>query len=182
MNVEMIWQEYQVSLRAFLHRNVSNSADVDDLLQEILIKVYQKLSSVKESKKIKSWLFQIANHTIIDFYRKRARQYSLSEEELWYHDDDPQLFDQLSACVAPFIHALPEEQAELLIAIEMNGVSQKEYAKQSGINYSTLKSRVQKGRQSLFSLFNECCALSLDGKGNLVAVERKSKTCSCCHR
>ncbi|UJF19737.1 RNA polymerase sigma factor SigZ [Vibrio sp. SS-MA-C1-2] len=180
MNVETIWQEYQASLKAFLHRNVSNSADVDDLLQEILIKVYQKLDSVKESKKIKSWLFQIANNTIIDFYRKRGSQRELSEDDLWYKDDDPDLLQQLSSCVEPFIDAMPKEEAEILTAIEINGLSQKEYAKQSGINYSTLKSRVQKGRRSLFSLFDECCALSLDEKGNLIKIESKGNECHYC--
>lgn len=43
MNAEAIWQEYQMSLKAFLHKNVANPDDVDDLLQDILLKSYQNL-------------------------------------------------------------------------------------------------------------------------------------------
>ncbi|MCJ8272648.1 MAG: RNA polymerase sigma factor SigZ, partial [Psychrosphaera sp.] len=72
MNLETLWLAYQSNLKAFLHKNVSNPNDVEDLLQEILIKTHQNLGQLKDSKKVKSWLFQIANHTIIDFYRKRG--------------------------------------------------------------------------------------------------------------
>jgi len=68
MNIEKIWLEYKTALQRFLHSKVSNEADVDDLLQEILIKTYSNLSTVKDQTSIKAWLFQIANHTIIDFY------------------------------------------------------------------------------------------------------------------
>lgn len=47
LKVEDIWAEYQSSLKAFLYKNVSNHADVDDLLQEILLITYQNLKRVK---------------------------------------------------------------------------------------------------------------------------------------
>ncbi len=38
MNIEFVWKEYQAAIRAFLHSRVSDADDVDDLLQDILIK------------------------------------------------------------------------------------------------------------------------------------------------
>ncbi len=180
MNVESVWREYQASLKGFLHKNVASPDDVDDLLQDILLKSYQNLHRIHDSKKVKAWLFQIANNTIIDFYRRRGRNQKVEKEELWYSQSDKSVLQQLSLCVVPFISALPKQEAELLTAIEINGVSQKEYAAQHGIKYSTLKSRVQKSRQLLFNLYSNCCDLSLDEHGNLIEFQEKTNKCQQC--
>ena len=180
MNLETLWLAYQSNLKAFLHKNVSNPNDVEDLLQEILIKTHQNLGQLKDSKKVKSWLFQIANHTIIDFYRKRGNAQDPVESELWYTQAEKEVFEQLSQCILPFINGLSDDEASLLRAIEIEGISQKAYAAQQGIKYSTLKSRVNKSRQNLYHLFNACCELPVNGSGQLVDFIARSKSCSNC--
>ncbi len=179
MNVETIWKEYRQSLKAFLHKSVANPDDVDDLLQEILIKTYHNLATIQETKKIKSWLFQVANHTIIDFYRKRGSKTVPDGENLWFDESQDSITEKLAQCVTPFINQLPEEEAQLLKAIEIEGISQKDYAKQHGIKYSTLKSRVQKSRHKLLGVFNQCCSFSIDSRGNVSDYERKQPKCDC---
>ena len=180
MNLESIWQEYSTSLRGFLYSRVSNDADVEDLLQEVLIKTHQNLDTVKSSEKIKPWLFQLANNTIIDFYRKKGRSRDISAADLWYADDDVVVEQALAQCVEPFIRALPKKSADLLLAIDIEGQSQKDYAEKAGISYSTIKSQVQRGRAKLRTLFDDCCSLTLDNHGNVVEFLAKSGGCDSC--
>lgn len=183
MTLENVWAQYQHALRSFLHSKVSNPDDVEDLQQEILIKTHQNLSNVKDAESIKSWLFQLANRAIIDFYRKRARQQrddGLAADDLWFEEQQATIEQEMVNCLEPFIQALPSEQSTLLNAVELQGVSQKELALQSGISYSTLKSRVQKGRSELKKLFEQCCTLQLDHQGNVVDYHPKSNGCSHC--
>jgi RNA polymerase sigma-70 factor, ECF subfamily len=181
MKIETIWSEYQSSLKAFLHSKISNPSDVDDLLQEIILKTYSSLDTLKEEDSIKPWLFQIANRTIIDFYRKSSRHNNdLNTEDLWYGDNEHDVKTELSNCITPFIKALPADMAELINAIEIEGKSQKAYAEELGVSYSTLKSRVQKGRKELRTLFDECCHYSLDKFGNLIDFDKKSDNCRNC--
>ena len=181
MNLENIWQDYSTSLRSFLHSKVSNDADVEDLLQEVLIKTHQNLDTVASSEKIKPWLFQITNNTIIDFYRKKGRAKDISAADLWYAEDDDVVVEQaLAQCVEPFIRALPKKTADLLLAIDIEGQSQKDYAEKAGISYSTLKSQVQRGRAKLRVLFDECCSLSLDKHGNVMEFQAKKGGCDSC--
>jgi len=180
MNVEVVWKEYSASLKAFLHTNISNPADVDDLLQDILIKTYQNLHHVKDIKKIKPWLFQVASRAIIDFYRKQAKGNNLTTDDLWYHGDDQSVHAQLSQCILPFIQALPADDAQMLTSIEIEGLSQKEFAEKTGMKYSTLKSRVQKSRGKLNTLFQQCCELSIDSKGCIIDFQSKGKQCKKC--
>ena len=182
MELDAIWRDYRVTLTAFLYANVKNPADVEDLRQEILIKVFNNLSEIKDTTKLKPWLFQIANNSIIDFYRKRAKNSAISEDDLWYDssDTDSKTHKQLSQCIVPFIQAMDEEDTEMLMAIEIHGLSQKQYAEKSGIKYSTLKSRVQKSREKLQNLFSDCCEMSLDKQGNLVDFNSKTGNCNRC--
>jgi len=185
MMLEKIWQEYRSSVRAFLYSKVSNAADVDDLLQDILLKTHQNLGNIRAEESIKSWLFQIANHTIIDFYRRNGRlnelkKKVLSEDDLGYDEHDVDITRQLSHCITPFIQALSQDNAELLTAIDINNESQKTYAEVRGISYSTIKSRVQKARKELRVLFEGCCRLTLDAQGNLMDYDPAANQCQGC--
>lgn len=180
MNLEYIWSEYRTGLKSFLHSKISNAADVDDLLQDILIKTYEKLHQVRSEESVKSWLFQLANHSIIDFYRRNGKQQGLSIDDMWNTDVKTDAKQELSHCIDPFVKALNPESSELLMAIDLNGESQKEYAKSIGISYSTLKSRVKKARLELRGVFDDCCQMTLDAQGNLMDYERKAKSCSKC--
>ena len=59
-----------------------------NLLQEILIKTHQSLHTVRNAASIKAWLYQMANRSIIDFYRRRARGRDVERGDLWYDEDD----------------------------------------------------------------------------------------------
>ena len=180
MKIEDIWLEYRAALKRFLHVKVSNESDVEDLLQDILIKTYNNLNAVKTQKIVKSWLFQIANNTIIDYYRKKARAQVLTVEALLPLDVSQESNIDLSNCISPFINALPEEHASLLTAIDLNNQSQKEYAEQIGISYSTLKSRVQKSRGLLKQVFDDCCHFKIDKIGNVYDYDVKTRKCDSC--
>lgn len=186
LNLEQVWSQYQQALRAFLHSKVNQPDDVDDLLQEILLKTYQSLDTVQDASSIKAWLFQLANRTIIDFYRKRARDLrdsNIDAEELWFAelDQSTEFKQQLAQCIEPFIQALPEKNASLLLAVDIEGQSQKELALSRNKSYSTIKSQVQRSREELKKLFEECCHLSLDKHGSVIDCDLKpDSSCGKC--
>lgn len=177
MDFQHLWREYQTALRGFLHSKVNNADDVDDILQEVLIKTHQNLNQVHQQRKIKSWLFQVANNAIIDFYRRQGRVHQRENAVTWYESPTRDVIDSFTDCLAPFIRQLPEAQRQLLTAIELEGVSQKAYAQQHNVSYSTLKSRVQKARQLLRGQFDQCCHFTLDNHGNVIDYQRKGQSC-----
>ncbi|MCG7497407.1 RNA polymerase sigma factor SigZ [Vibrio sp. Of7-15] len=181
MTIEQIWQEYQTALKAFLHSKISNPDDVDDLLQDVLIKTFNNLSTIKDTQSIKAWLFQVANNGIIDFYRAQGKLPTQeSDFNTVFDESESSVQISLAQCIEPFINALPAENAELLRAIDINGKAQKQYALDNGISYSTLKSRVQVSRGKLKGLFEECCHFSLDKHGNIIDFDSKKGQCNHC--
>ena len=49
-----------------------NSADQDDLYQEILFQIWRSLPALKEKQFANTWLYRVAINTAISFVRKRA--------------------------------------------------------------------------------------------------------------
>ena len=58
MKIEDIWLEYRAALKSFLHSKISNEADVDDLLQDILIKTQTTSIQSKPKKALKLGYFK----------------------------------------------------------------------------------------------------------------------------
>ena len=184
MEFTQLWQEYGDRLRQFLLSRVKNRADADDLLQEILIKTYQHLYTVEKPEKLLSWIFQIARNTLIDYYRKSGAK--AAREDIWLKgailtDEEPEQYEQvrqeLTECIRPFLNQLPDKYREALEAVDLQGLSQKELAKELGLSYSAVKSRVQRGRGLLKEKFHECCHYQLDVRGNLIDYQVKPNVC-----
>ncbi|MEX0305082.1 MAG: sigma factor, partial [Leisingera sp.] len=83
MTIEDIWPEYQSRLRSFLRARVAHPEDAEDLLQEISIKVFTGLPDLQDSARLQPWLFQTAQRTIIDHYRKTGRRAPPHPDDLW---------------------------------------------------------------------------------------------------
>lgn len=173
MSIEQIWSNYKNNLQAFLYTKVPNHADVDELLQDILLKTHLKLPQLRDINNVKAWLFKIANHAVADFYRKAAKA---KRTELVDIIDEPEysIKSDLVKCIEPFLSSMPQDEADLIRAIDLEGRSQKAEAEKAGISYSTYKSRMQKSRENLKSLFDLCCDFETDKFGNLIEYQRKS--------
>lgn len=180
MRFDDVWRAHRNDIRKFVSSKVSNPADVDDLLQDVSTKAYINLPRLSEGEKLKSWLFQIANRSIIDFYRKNARSSNgVLMVDPCHSANDDALAD-LEHCVPSLIQDMPYETRTVLTAVDLEGHSQKDYARSLGISYSTLKSRVQRGRAALLAAFEDCCGINFARPGALSNCVINSNFCKKC--
>jgi RNA polymerase sigma-70 factor, ECF subfamily len=68
-----LWLEHKNELRNFIQKRVNDTDLTNDILQEVLLKVYNFCLSKTGIKNVRSWLFQIAQNTIIDNYRRQSK-------------------------------------------------------------------------------------------------------------
>lgn len=151
MGLETIWTDYSAGLRRYLSMRLSDPDDVEDVPQTVLIKTHATLPDLGEVRNLRAWLTRVARNAAVDFHRRKGRA-DPHPDDLWYHDDGAPEDPGLDRCVRPFLAALPAEQGALLTAIDLNGQSQKAFAAQHGLAYSTVKSRVQAARSALRAL------------------------------
>lgn len=180
MDVEAVILEYRDALRRFLLSRLRDPNDADDVLQEVLTKTFRTLDTLKSEDSVRPWLFRIAHNALTDHYRRTARDAGIDAADLWYGQMDSEAEHAFAPCVDSFLNALPDDAARLLRAVELEGVSQKDYAAQIGVSYSTVKSRVQASRRKLRSLFEQCCDIAFATDGSILEYRRKDGGCTRC--
>lgn len=180
------WAVVRQQLLPFVARRVG-TADVDDVVQDILIRAQRGVGAVRDDHRVGAWIHQVARHAIVDHYRRRARQPTahaapLDDDavEVSAADgvvDDSDAPPELLQCVTPFIAQLPSPYREALTLTELQGMSQKDAAALAGVSVSGMKSRVQRGRALLRTAFEACCEIACDARGHVVDVVPRGSGC-----
>ena len=70
-STEIIWKEFNKELLRFIIKRVKDNDLAHDLLQDIFIKIHLKISTLSDSDKLTSWVYQITRNSIIDHYKKQ---------------------------------------------------------------------------------------------------------------
>lgn len=174
---EHIWNEFHSKLFQFIKKRVKDRDTANDILQDIFIKIHLKLNTLTDEHKLSSWVYQITRNSILDHFKKQKPQAELPSA-LSELTEEKTFNAELSNCLKPIIDQLPENYKDAILQTELGHLSQKEYAKQLGISYSGAKSRVQRAKQQLHTLFNECCTIHSDKYGNIME-HVCNKDCGC---
>ncbi len=86
-----IINSYQNKIRAFINKRCSNSADTDDITQEIFIAVHKNLHQYKTEFPFSAWIFGIARNKANEHFRKVKRLPTpIAEADDAGHTDTPQ--------------------------------------------------------------------------------------------
>ena len=176
MDTEEIWNEFNKQLLGFIQSKVNNKDTAEDILQDVFIKIHLKTDSLSDKTKLQSWLYQITRNAIIDYYRKRKLPISDNLSKEIPDEMDENSFLDFCNCLTPFINQLPEKDKDAIMKTELGSLSQKEYAKNIGVTYSTLKSRIQRAKVKLKNSFVSCCNMKLDKNGKIIPNENE---CNC---
>ena len=194
-DVKDIWQEVHRGLRTFIARRVANDAEVEDLLQEVFLRMHRRLESLKDPSRLVSWVFQITRHAIADHYRAMERQREVpaglaadmdaafptpSPSRTRQSPDSGELRQELAACLRPMVEQLSTHSREAITLVELDGLTQQAAAKRLGLSASGMKSRVQRGRRQLKRLLEECCVIQLDHRRRIAEYAVRDPQCNPC--
>lgn len=173
------WQDIERRLRPYVARRVASVGDVDDVLQEIFVRIHRGLSSLRDGESFGGWVYRVAQSAIADAARARARSVlelvgetpDMAAQEADGSDD---LESDLGACVALFVARLPAPYREAVTLTELEGLTQKDAAEMLGVTLSAMKSRTLRGREKIRGMFEECCRISVDCRGRVTACEARA--------
>jgi RNA polymerase sigma-70 factor (ECF subfamily) len=139
-----------------------NSADQDDLYQEILFQIWRSLPTLKEKQFANTWLYRVAINTAISFIRKRAtvaaRVVHFGNAELTRTIElrQPTLerSDERMADLYTAIFKLdPLEKAVVTLFLE--DFTYEQMAEATGINANNVGVMLHRAKKKLFCLMKE---------------------------
>jgi RNA polymerase sigma-70 factor (ECF subfamily) len=174
-------------LVAFAERRLSERADAEDLVHDVLLRVMAH-PAPPSGEALEHWLFAATRHALTDHYRRRAA--SDRRQDGYVADapgnappealavDDDELRRALAGCVTPLLEQLPMAYADAVRAVDLAGERQVDLAARTATPLPTIKSRVQRGRVLLRAAFDDCCAIALDVRGKPTdAAAKKGSEC-----
>ena len=170
--VAPVFQEYRDILTRFITSRVKDPVDREELLSQVMMKIYDNCEKVDGIRNTEAWLITIAKNTITDYFREQQKRQSEDLPLDLGEIEDEDLLQQLTECIPSMIKKLPEKYAKALIDADLKGISQRQLALDYNMSESGLKSRVQRGRAQLKALFTECC-------GHLLEMDENCKKQPC---
>jgi len=181
-DIETIWKEYHAKLHGFIARRVTDPSTVDDLLQEVFVKIHQRIGTLEDDARIQSWLYQVTRNAVIDYFRRQRPNEDIPEEASIPETSQKTALMELAECIRPMVERLPQGHREAIVLSELEGLTQKEVSERLGISLSGAKSRVQRGRAKLKELIMDCCHIEFDHRGSVIGYDPKNKGCATCQK
>ncbi len=163
---ELLLQRYRIPLVNFLYRMVRDSAQAEDLAQEVFLRVYRARKDYAPSAKFTTWLFRIATNLALNSIRDgRHRQMDVSidqrvddgEQEqvrLDVADKSPNVEHRLleldrAVMIRRAVDALPDKQRAAVLLHKYQELDYVDIARALDCSESALKSLLFRAYETL---------------------------------
>lgn len=170
---EALWDQTHTCLCWFIFRRVASEEDAEDILQDVFLRAYRYLESVREPERLESWIYQIARHRIIDHYRSRRQWLDLPENLVGKDDPPEETPSNFIPFVCDVIDRLSDTDREALLQSDYHGIAQQDLACELGISLSGAKSRVQRARRKVKQALLGGFDIEFDPRGGMIDFEKR---------
>lgn len=153
--IEAIQDEYAGALFFFAYRALGNREDAEDVVQEILTRVWRGADRFDPDRgALRTWLFTVARNTLIDHRRRQQARPRVVDQVAGDRGeplDDATAFDRALEAweMAEALRGLTDEHRRVIIETYYRDRSVRQAAKELGIPPGTVKSRLYHGLRNL---------------------------------
>jgi RNA polymerase sigma-70 factor (ECF subfamily) len=150
---------HEERLFRLLGRFSRDRGEIEDLAQEVFVKVYRKLHTFQQDATFFTWLYRIAVNTANDHLtrRQRRRLHLVEDEEVLdrgaaSHVEDegsaaPLLDEEMRRVTREVLETLPEKYRTILLLREFEDLSYTDMAEVLECSIGTVESRLFRARQ-----------------------------------
>ncbi len=140
-------KRYEKRLYNYSLRMTGSPDDAMDVLQDVLMSVYRNLASYRGDGVFAAWLFRIASFRCTDFFRRRNRQFTNTDDVDVLDDSGADFADTVDHIdsnkgLTKMMSLLPTEQKHVVELKFFQHFTFDEIAGQLGISSNTAKSRL----------------------------------------
>jgi RNA polymerase sigma-70 factor (ECF subfamily) len=157
-------ERYQTRVYHLVFGMVRNREDAREITQDAFVKAYRNLHAFRDESRFYTWLYRIAMNLTIDFVRRRDKgPVSGADEDVAVREPDGAVAEvhhaesprrayerkELHAAILGAVGELPEDQRQVVLLREIDGLSYKEIAEIVGVPEGTVMSRLFYARKKL---------------------------------
>ncbi len=162
---EEIIKMYEQKVHSTIFYMIKNESAVEDIAQEVFIKVYRNLSKFNEKSSLYTWIYRITVNACYDEIKKEKKIVSISnyvdtddgEQEIEFEDEKQNVSEIVESklerkMLIDTIKMLPEESRSLIVLRDIRGFSYWEIADMLNMKLGTVKSKINRSRNQLKTL------------------------------
>lgn len=175
---------YRRRILGTVARLINHPADVEDVAQEVFVRLYFSLDQLRTPEVFEPWLHRLTVNAAYDYLRKsrrrmESRMCDLSEQQVILADaaasNQANLSDvrkqETRSYVEQLLSPLSEEDRILLLMKEVEGLSLREMEQVYQVNETALKVRLFRARQRVLKAIAPANAKNKRGKNAVAATE-----------
>jgi len=134
-----------------LVRRMTGGRDVDELTQDVFVRVWQKLGTFRGDSSFTTWLHRLAVNVVIERFRSdQTRRSRLHEgEDIFDVLAGPSRTPDLGMDFETALEKLPEGAREIFVLHDVEGYKHHEIATLLGISPGTSKAQLHRARMML---------------------------------
>jgi len=141
---DLIYDKYSGKLYAFGLKYRKSTAEAEELVQCVFLKLWENYKNLKKESSFKSYLFTIAYNDICKLFRKGNYQQKFIDDTLYENSqssteiEDGIDYQSVLERVQQIVDKLPERQKTIFLKSRQEGKSSKEIAKEVGLSPGTV--------------------------------------------
>jgi RNA polymerase sigma-70 factor, ECF subfamily len=157
---DALYEEHVDGVWRLLQRFGVPEAGLEDAVQEVFLVAHRRLADFRGDSSLKTWLGGICVRVAKDVRRSVARKGGLEPLDESMAQTGPQLEERVGqrqalAHVLRLLEELDEDQREVFVLAEFEGMTAPEISEATGVNLNTLYTRLRTARQRFNSLVAE---------------------------
>ena len=136
--------DYSDRLYRFVLKSIRVTHKAEDIVQDSYEKLWKNVENV-DAKKVKSYLFTTAYHTMIDIIRKEKRS-TYSEDLTLKEESHENNYSDLNEILKEAVNRLPEIQRMVLLLRDYEGYAYQEIGELTNLSESQVKVYIYRAR------------------------------------
>lgn len=142
LDKDKIYRDYSQKVTRYVASKVGDYNQVEDLVSTIFVKVYSNWDKFDEEKaSISTWIYTIANNTVLDYYRTRKVYDEMPEDIVDATEglDEGLLREELLDSLAEALAVLPQRERDLIVLHYYHNLTLKTVAEKMNMSYANVK-------------------------------------------
>lgn len=152
----LLLQEIALLTRRYLRRKLTQQdADVEDIVQEVLMAVHLKRHTYDPGMPATAWVYAIARYKLIDFWRRQERRQEVGGDEGLFEVAGPSSIRDFEAenDLNKGLAQLNPQQRDVIELVKLKGLSVQEAAEHLGMSESAVKVSTHRGIKAMARWF-----------------------------
>ena len=158
ITIEKVYEQYFSMIYNYVYYKLLNRENSEDIVSQVFLKVLKNLHRFDPEKaSMKTWLFRITDHTLIDFYRRQKPAGSIDDEETGFDnllttdfdEEYNRILNPRRRMLLEALKTLPERERTFIYYKYFLNITNREIARRMEMNENTVSAVMARARKKL---------------------------------